>query len=351
MKTSLFSRILSDNDEDAALLDAWLSERHADKALQPLENDQAPFSVDAQRLGKAAAPHDKGVAPGQIRILSPKLVCGDDAIPYIAVLDHWMEDLWLIAPYSPYSYPASDGEMVSGDMLVGRRVLQCWNARTAHESLVAQSYVAGTLDESVRADALALFRHVAAGAPLPDSFAALVGAPVLSKADPRREYLAESVARYAPLTSAARETEAALALEERRAAFREALAERLAAPRDRFAEYIRVPAYGTPDYALVAGDRSVQKTETFIVSSLGVELDVKFTQDEGKVRLVIYKDGEIDGSALEGVVVANREAMPVGEIRNGVFVADGNALKDGFLLIDPDTLNPIPVTPEGEENR
>ena len=227
----------------------------------------------------------------------------------------------------------------------------CWNARTAHESLVSQSRVVGVLGESVRKDALALFRHIASGIALPDSFEALVGPPVLSEADPRRKYLAESAAAFAPLTEAARETEAALALAERLAAFKSAIAERLAAARDWFEKSIRVPAYGTPAFALAAGERPVQRTETFLVPSVGVELDVKFTPDEGKVRLVVYKDGAIDGSALEGIVVADKNAMPVGEIRNGVLVAEGDALKDGFLLIDPNSLKPIHVTAKGKENR
>ena len=259
--------------------------------------------------------------------------------------------MWVVAPYSPYSYPASEGEMVSGDLLVGRRVLQCWNARTAHESLVAQSYVAGTLDESVRSDALALFRHVTAGAPLPDSFAALVGAPVLSKADPRREFLAESAARYAPLTAAARKTEAALARAERLAAFKAAIADRLEALRDRFKDCILVPAYATPTYALAAADKSLQTTETFFVPSRGLELDVKHTPSEGKVRLVVYKDGECNATALEGVIVANKEMSPIGEIRDGVLVAEASLLKDGFLLFDPDTREPIPCEPSKKEDR
>lgn len=351
MKNTLFSRILSDTDADAELLDAWLAEREIDRSLRSLPDDPLPFTVDAKRLAAATAPFDGNVEPGQIRILSTEFVSGEDAIPFVAVLDRWMADLWLVAPFSPYSTPATPGEMASGVRFAGRRVLQCWNARTAHESLVAQSYVAGTLDESVRSDALALFRHVTAGAPLPDSFAALVGAPVLSKADPRREFLAESAARYAPLTAAARETEAALARAERIAAFKAAIADRLEALRDRFKDCIRVPAYATPTYALAAADKSLQTTETFFVPSRGLELDVKHTPSEGKVRLVVYKDGECNATALEGAIVANKAMSPIGEIRDGVLVAEASLLKDGFLLFDPDTREPIPCEPSKKEDR
>ena len=338
MNTSLFSRILSDNDADAALLDAWLAERDADLALREVPDAEPAFTVDSGRLAAAAAPFDGNVKPGQIRILSPTFISGDGAIPYVAVLDRWMEDMWLVAPYSPYSYPASEGEMASGDMLVGRRVLQCWNARTAHESLVSQSYVAGSLDESVRKNALALFRHVTAGSPLPDSFAALVGAPVLSKADPRREYLAESAVRYAPLTQAARHHEEWLALVERMAKWKDSV---------RTASFVRLACFERRE-ALAAGDKAREMSETFRVPAFGVELDVKHSPDEGKVRLVVYgPDGERDKESLQGFAVVDKDGTPVGTIAAGVLVAEASALADGFLILDPETLEQVSVEPKG----
>lgn len=333
MKTSLFSRILSDNDQDAARLDAWLAERNSDLALRATQAEDLSFSVDSERLGKAAAPHDGDVRPGQIRILSPKFVADCETIPYIAVLEHWLGDLWLVAPFSPYSHPATNGEMETGDHLACRHVLQCWNARTAHKSLIEQSYVAGSLDESVRANALALFRHVSAGTPLPETFSAPVGAPVLSKADPRGEFLAESATRFAPLTAAARALEAKFALDERLAAFKKNARN--------WTGKLCIPAYGTPQYALAAADKQQQTTETFRIPSHDVELDVKHTPSEGKVRLIVYKNGEMDTASLEGCIVADKDMSPVGEIGNGLLVAEEAAIKDGFFLIDPDTMEQI----------
>lgn len=341
MNTSLFSRIFSDNDRHAAQLDAWLAERKIDLALRGDNNRKLDFFVDGERLGKAAAPHDGDVRPGQIRILSPKFVADSDTIPYIAVLEHWMGDLWLVAPFSPYSHPATNGEMETGDHLACRRVLQCWNARTAHESIIEQSYVADSLDESVRADALALFRHVSAGTPLPASFSAPIGAPILSKADPRSDFLSESAKRFAPLTAAVCALEAELARKEREAAFRENAR--------KWAQPICVPAYGTPQYALAAADKQQQTTETFRIPSHDVELDVKHTPSEGKVRLIVYKNGEMDTTSLEGCIVANKEMSFVGEIVNGLLIVEETALKDGFVLVDPDTMEPIvPVKKEHE---
>ena len=309
--------------------------------------------MDAERLAAAAAPFDGNVEPGQIRILSTEFVSGDGALPFVAVLDRWMADLWLVAPFSPYSTPATPREMASGVRFAGRRVLQCWNARTAHESLVSKSRVVGVLGESVRKDALALFRHVASGIALPDSFKALVGPPVLSEADPRRNYLTESAAAFAPLTEAARKTEAALARAERLAELKEKIAGWLAGQKetlgtivDRLKDFVRVPAYAMRAYAPAAADKSLQTTETFLVPSRSLELDLKHTPSEGKVRLVVYMDGECEATALKGVIVTDKDLSPIGEISEGVLVADSAAFENGFLLVDPDTKEPIPCEQE-----
>lgn len=338
MKEKLFSRILADNDADAALLDAWLAERDADLALREAPDEPVPFTVDAERLADAADPYDEDVRPGQIRALSTEYVSDDLAFPFVAVLDRWMEDLWIVVPFSPYSYPATDAEMATGIPLAGRRVLQCWNARTAHGDLVGRGYVLGLLDERTRADALALFRHAVTGTPLPESFRALVGSPVLSKADPRREYLAESTARYAPLTQAARHHEEWLALVERMAERKDSF---------RTASFVH-PACFERREALAAGDKARETSETFLVPAFGVELDVKHSPDEGKVRLVVYgPDGERDAKALQGFAVVAKDGTPVGTIDFGVLVAEASALAAGFLVLDPETLEQVSVKPKG----
>ena len=339
MKTSLFSRIFTDNADDAEKLDNWIAEREIDIALREHNDDPLPFTVDADRLANAASSHDDLIEPGQIRILSADFVSDGIATPYIAVLDRWMEDIWLVAPFSPYDTPATDGEMATGIPLAGQHVLQCWNARTAHESLVGKSYVMGALEEKVRCDALALFRYVSAGAELPADFSALVGPPILSKADPRSEYIIESAMRYESLTKAAQKLEAKLAFKERLAHFKAELAERGADLLERLRNHVLVPAYA-PDFALAAGDKAGQTVETFAIPSLGVELDVKHTPSEGKVRLVAYRDGERDSATLEGFVVVDKGLSPIGEIREGVLVAEASALAEGFILLHPETLEP-----------
>lgn len=350
VETSFYSRILTDTDEDAAKLDAWLAVRLADKAqLAGLanEDEECPFTVTPNRLVEAVSPWDCGLEPGQIRLLSQEFVSQPDTIPYIAVLESWMEDLWLVVPYSPYGQPATDGEMETGSALLGQRVLQCWNARTAHREIVEESWVVGKLDGTTLRDARALVRHAMAGTPLPDGFSARIGPPVLSMADPRREYLVESEARYAPLTAAAQEREASLAFKER-----------LSAAGDRIARMIRdtampadwdqpqAAAWGTGGVeALVAGGPVKETTHTYAVKGRSVELDRKDSPDEGVVRLVAYgADGERDTKAMDNVVVVNPESTVLGWFREGACKVPIDKWQ-GSKLVDSVTLEPLVLVP------
>lgn len=322
MNNMAFSIMLTDDENEAAILDAWLRERDLDVYLRSQCDDPLPFSVDTDRLKKAAAPHDKNVASGQIRVLSPNLISGNGSMPYIAVLDRWMEDIWLVAPFSPYSTPALTTEMTTGIPLAGQEVLQCWNARTAHESLIGRSYVMGSLDEIVRKDAIALFRHAMAGVALPSGFSAKVGVPIRAKADPRREYLAESMARYAPLTEAALGTEATLARNE-------ILAERLSWSRNWMRNFRA--AGGQHAAALAAG--SAPKQQTRMLYFDGGMLAVSIMESTATLR--VYDSNGNDSNVLDGYsVVAENECL--GAMSDGFFQTSVGKIANGFVLVSPE---------------
>lgn len=355
MKSSLLARILTNSPSEAEALDHWLFEREVDKALDANTGAPLPFTIDAGRLTEAAAPHDRVVKAGQIRILSPGLFSGNDALPYVAVLDRWLDDMWLVAPFSPYSAPATDTEMATGIPLAGQGVLQCWNARTAHDAIVRRSYAMGELDEKVRQDALALFRYAMTRTEFPAGFSAEVGAPIRAKADPRREYLAESVARYQPLTEAASKWEALLARAEEIAKdrsqtkFRARISSRranvLSVGGARLIAGVAQIAVG----ALAAGDVRRGFTETFLVPAFGVEIEVKHAPDEDVVRLVAYDaDGNCAPAALEGFAVVGGGGELVGVFEKGVVVANAEKLGEDFMLLDPDSLERVEIKRKGE---
>ncbi len=352
MNASLLSRILTDDGNDAVLLDRWRAERAAEKALAAASDEDAasepPAVLDAARLAAAVDPYDKTIEPGQIRILAPDLVSDPGNIPYVAVLEPGKPGLCLVAPFSPYSTPATEGEMETGLVPVGQRVLQCWHDRTVAESVVSRSSAAGALPQGALEDARALSRHVLSGQPLPESFSAVVGPPTLSEADPRREHVAESTARFEPLAVATRALEAERARADRFAAFRAAIARRLREAGERagaIIDAICVPAYGMQDDALAAGDGTRETTETFRAPELGVEIDVDHAPAEGKVRLVAYRNGVRAEDALEGFLLFDKDGDLVGLFEKGVLATDADRLAGGFLLVSPETLEPVFLEP------
>lgn len=157
---------------------------------------------DSESVSAEAEVYNESLAISQIRILSKNYTTEPDVIPFVVVIDKWDDEMWLVIPFSPYKTPATPGEMATGMDVHSLHVLQVWNGRTVQREILKRSYLMGTLPKDVCIDALRLFRHQLFGTPLPDCFTARRGAPIVEAADPRRDYLAESVARLQPLTDA-----------------------------------------------------------------------------------------------------------------------------------------------------
>jgi hypothetical protein len=196
----VFASILSATPDDAEGLASWLAEREERKEIMNMKVDSA--KQNNERLSVAAEEYDGQIAVSQIRILSKRYTNDPDVVPYVAVLDKWDDEMWLIAPFSPYRTPATDGEMATGLDVYGLNVIQAWNGRTVQNDILKNSYLFGSLDEKVRKDALSLFRHEFAGVGLPTDFSAKRGSIILDASDPRRDYLRECIARLQPLSDA-----------------------------------------------------------------------------------------------------------------------------------------------------
>lgn len=195
-----YASLLSAEPTDADGIASWLADREAEKASKTMVVDETV--QDSESVSAEAESFNVSLAISQIRILSKRYTTEPDIIPFVAVIDKWDDEMWLIVPFSPYRTPATPGEMATGLDVHSLHVLQAWNGRTAQEEILKRSYLVGALPEDVRMDALRLFRHQLFGTPLPEEFAARRGAPIVEAADPRRDYLAESVARLQPLTNA-----------------------------------------------------------------------------------------------------------------------------------------------------
>ncbi len=195
-----YASLLSAESADADGIASWLADREMEKESKAMAVDETV--QDSESVSAEAEVYDENLAVSQIRILSKRYTTEPDVIPFVAVIDKWDDEMWLIVPFSLYRTPATPGEMTTGMNVHSLHVLQAWNGRTVQGEILKRSYLVGALPEDVRMDALRLFRHQLFGTPLPEEFAARRGAPIVEAADPRRDHLAESVARLQPLTDA-----------------------------------------------------------------------------------------------------------------------------------------------------
>lgn len=202
MKTdfSVYASLLSSMPSDAQNIASWLADREAARDAMTMNVEETV--QNSTLMATASGEYDENIAVAQIRILSKQYTAEPDIIPYIAVVDKWDDDMWLILPFSPYKTPATPGEMETGIDAYGLHVLQVWNGRTVQDVILKKSYLFGELSEKVRNDALALFRHEFGGVSLPSDFSARRGCPVVEATDPRREYLDECIKRLEPLADA-----------------------------------------------------------------------------------------------------------------------------------------------------
>ena len=196
----VFASLLSATPDDIEQLASWLAERESRKEAMEMKVDATV--QDNSRLSAEFGRYDDSIAISQIRILSKQYTSDPDVIPYVAVIDKWDDDMWLIIPFSPYKTPATESEMATEMDINGLRVLQAWNGRTVQDSVLKKSFLAGVINSEVRDDALALFRHEFGGVQLPDGFSSHRGSPIVEETDPRRDYLNECIERFQPLADA-----------------------------------------------------------------------------------------------------------------------------------------------------
>lgn len=323
MKNSLYATLLTGNPHDAGLVDAWLDERIASSASADLPSEITSTRQDNGRLANAvtANEYDGNIAPGQIRILSKRFTADPDVIPYVAVLEKRHEGMWLVAPFSQYSYPATPGEMTTGIRHVGLRVMQAWNARTIQDCLLAKSFFFGELPDDVRQECLELFRHETGGRDLPEGFKALRGCAIMIEGDPRKDYIDETISRLRPLSTAVKATERICAVKEAEDMGR-AFAERIAKPR-----------FIGEERKLAAGTRK-PRTESYDVGEIA--LDLEYSPESEEVTMTFYDSDDetylgYDGYGLLG---ANQEFL--GTFRDGFIRVPAESVCDSFMLTDPD---------------
>lgn len=345
---STYAYLMTNTPEEAALLDEWIDEREAEIRVAKTElPEEIKNTQHSQKdIDDVRGEYDDDIQPGQIRILSKRFTEDPDVIPYVGVLERWNDEMWLVVPFSQYSTPAISGEMATGINICGLQVIQAWNGRTMHDCLLEKSFLFGAMDEAIRAQALALFRHKFAGTKLPVSFSAQRGSEIIMEADPRRDYVAETIARLRPLSTAVKATERVLAeiysrAEDENRRDEPELVKKSSgilfvdfkAMKARQKDAVLVqPWYGTDEYALAAGSKTRQRTETFLVSE--TELSLTYSPEEKCAVLTFYDKDDRPDSSYDGYAVLGTGFEFLGTFKDGTIRVPSESVKNWFQITD-----------------
>ena len=193
-------------------LQNWLTYWYKQKELDLIscDDDYSPDGTitDEQisKLKELVNPFDSNVQKGEIRLLPSSLVPDSHRPYYIAVIKEWEDDLMLIAPYAPFSEPATRGELDTLLEHVTLANLELWNARIVPNIFLRQSWLVDEMSDLECEEAFAVFAHITSGKILPEDLVSRIGLPIIHPNDPRIEYqnsekelltpLSEKVMRY-----------------------------------------------------------------------------------------------------------------------------------------------------------
>lgn len=165
--------------------------------------DLRVISPGGEAIRKLVREFDRPVAVGQIRLLSPELTPDADRPVVVALFGDWDEGEVLIAPFSPFSVPATPGEWLTGRTTPVLRVLEVWNARSVPNAALEESWLVDDFAAVECKAAWHVFEHEAFGKPLAPEFEQQVGPPLVHPEDPRRRYQDEEVALLAKFQASA----------------------------------------------------------------------------------------------------------------------------------------------------
>ena len=321
-KYNVFASLLSAKPEDIGMIAAWMADREAEKDVMNME--VMTCGHDATRLNEVRGDYDGNISVGDVRILSKQFTSEPDVIPYVAVLEEWERGMWLIVPFSHYATPATPGEMSTGIDMRGLRVLQAWNGRTVQDDILKKSFLFDRLSDKVREDALALFRHEMGGVDLPTSFSAQRGVPIVNEADPRREYVAESIARLQPLANAVMD-----------------MTDRMNSIFSHIVGMSVSPVFEKEydkEYDIAAADERRNPFVKGVVEGSDVVATVEYEVDKKILRIKLRNDGKAyDGWSVW--VTSGVDPEELGVIENGLLVVhdvDKASLGMGLVFASPD---------------
>ena len=174
--------------EQRKLLADWLAEWRLERELPPPPAEEVPDGAAAHGDGENAPDLTVGggLDRGDILLLPPVGEVASSRPVYVALLRQRGPGVWLCAPFSRFSTPATEGEYATGRVFDPLKVVCAWNATTVPASTLAKGWRTGRLS-AAEVEVLDAF---ASGerAELPPSRR---GPPLVHPLDPRHDYIEE----------------------------------------------------------------------------------------------------------------------------------------------------------------
>lgn len=258
----------------------------------------------------AAFDHED-IVPGEVRLLSSRLLPDVDEPRYVIVLDAWDSGLMLVAPFSRFGTAATAGELeTQRDKCHPLRVISLWNTHSAPRHLLCQSWLVDSFEKSEHEDALAVFRHVMTGKALPQHLTLRIGPPITEGYDPRIAYQMEEAGIFKPLADAAQLQVEGKVIYVNFAAERRAMQAKRAA--------------GTT--------AARRKTHSFTVGETSLSLRVSLDADLATVVLAVRDAAGERSQALNDHVLLDSSGKQVAVFEDGAARVAASVVQDGFSL-------------------
>jgi len=214
MKTSIFAAMSGLTGKEQEKFIDWFQQYNTMTEVDRVFDEHPELLFDSNATEDVTSLHALNKRkmvmpkPGQIRRIDNSLTISSDRITAVLVLSQWSDQHWLIAPFSPYTYPATPGELSTDISFHLYSVIESWNAVVVPEVfLYTRTYFLHDADEKLRKDACEIFFAQLEGTTIPTELVDRVGPVINSEFDPRIQYLLDEKQEFRPLRNALRQVE------------------------------------------------------------------------------------------------------------------------------------------------
>ena len=313
-------------------LENWMIERALDIQAREVSKYEPAPDLETQEISELSShvtKFDPGAKAGDIRLLSSSLTPSASRPVYVAVFRDWQDDeesgSWkLIAPFGPYTEPATRTELFFSERQPSLQVLSLWNTHSVPVELLDRSWLVDRLTDEELQDAWGVFRYSIAGVPLPEGLLDRVGSPIRDPRDPRHDYQFEEISHLSRVANLAQESLENLSEIDETSVESEYPAISLTSI---WEEYDRRGL-------LLAADSNPPLSASEEFQVVGSDLLVKFylEADRDKTTVTVFDpDGELS-QKLDGSMILGTSGAELGLIKGGFSTISTADLKNGILV-------------------